>query len=68
MDSIGIYTQANDLVRSIGTRDPEQIVQDMGIMLLYEDGLDQLLGMYTNRWRHRIMILNPRMDDALKKM
>lgn len=34
MDSIGIYTQANDLVRSIGTRDPEQIVRDMGIMLL----------------------------------
>ena len=68
MDSYGIYKQANDLVRQCGTHDPEQITKELGIMVLYEDNLDDLLGMYTYRWKHRIMILNPRLEAYLKRM
>ena len=68
MDSYGIYKQANDLVRQCGTNDPERITHELGIMVLYEDSFQDLLGMYTYRWRHRIMILNPRLDEYLKKM
>ena len=68
MDSLKIYRQAKSLIRRCGTRDPEQIVKCLGIMLLYEDSFTNLLGMYTYRWKTRIMVLNPNLDDPLKKM
>lgn len=68
MDSYGIYKQAKDLVRQCGTNDPERITQQLGIMVLYEDSFQDLLGMYTYRWKHRIMVLNPRLDAYMKRM
>jgi hypothetical protein len=57
MDSYAVYKQAVDLVRQCGTRDPIKIARELGIWV-YHVPLDDLLGMFTFRWNHRIMLLN----------
>lgn len=68
MDSIGIYQRATRLVRQAGTRDAEQIAREKGIKIYEEPTFDRLLGMYTFRWNHRMIFLNPRMDPYLRQM
>ena len=68
MDSYEVFKQADNLVRQCGTRKVEQIAKDLGIWVYYEDTFDDLLGMYTFRWNHRLMFLNPKIDGQLKEM
>ena len=56
MNSYDIYKQANNLMMKYGTTDPVKLARSMGIMLYNEDSLENLLGMYTYRWKHRIII------------
>lgn len=67
MDSFALYRKANSLVRQCGTRDPEKIASNIGIRI-YPMEAEALLGMYTFRWNHRMIFLNPRMDEYLRKM
>lgn len=68
MESYEIFNQADNLVRQCGTRNAEKIARELGIWIYYEDAFDDLLGMYTFRWNHRLMFLNPRIDGQLKEM
>lgn len=68
MDSIAIYRQAENLVQRCGTRNALQIADDIGVWVYYEASFGDLLGMYTVRWNHRLMFLNPKMDDYLLQM
>ena len=68
LDSYAIYTQANDLVKQCGTRDPGRIARELGILVLDLEGSPDLLGMYTFRWNHRIMLLNQRLYAYMKNM
>ena len=34
----------------------------------YSEELDKLLGIYTYRWKHRIILLNDKMDEIMAKM
>lgn len=68
MNSYDIYKQANNLMMKYGTTDPIKLARSMGIMLYNEDSLENLLGMYTYRWKHRIIIMNPNINDTLYKM
>ena len=68
MESYEIFNQADNLVRQCGTRNAEQIARELGIWIYYEDSFDDLLGMYTFRWNHRLMFLNSKIDGQLKEM
>ena len=37
-------------------------------MLRYSEELDKLLGLYTYRWKHRIILLNEKMDEIMARM
>lgn len=67
IDSFGIYKKADSFVRSVGTRNALQIASELGIKVYYQDFKD-LLGMYTCRWKHRIIVLNNNLDDSLRQM
>ena len=67
MDSYAVYKQAVDLVRQCGTRDPMKIARELGIWV-YHVPLDDLLGMFTFRWNHRIMFLNENLDRYMELM
>ena len=62
MDSYALFKQADRLVKDCGTRDALQIAEEIGIKVYYEDSFTDLLGMYTFRWNHRLMFLNPNID------
>lgn len=68
IDSISIYNQATDLVKQCGTRNPEKIIRELGIMQLPLEANPNLLGMYTFRWNHRIILMNQRLETYMKKM
>lgn len=68
MESYEIFKQADNLVRQSGTRNAEHIAEDLGIRIYYEESFNDLLGMYTFRWNHRLIFLNPKIDGQLKKM
>jgi len=68
LESYEVFKQADNLVRQCGTRSAEQIAKELGIWIYYEESFDDLLGMYTFRWNHRLMFLNPRIDGQLKEM
>ena len=68
IDSCGIYKKAEQLVHRYGTRNTLVLAQETGIHVVETDRFKSLLGMYTFRWRHRIMLLNNRMDEYLTQM
>ena len=67
IDSFRIYKKANALVKRIGTRDTRQIANELGIKIYYEN-YDDLLGMYTYRWKQRIIFINNNLDDHMRQM
>lgn len=67
IDSFRIYKKANALVNRIGTRDTRQIANELGIKIYYED-YDDLLGMYTYRWKQRIIFINNNLDEHMRQM
>lgn len=68
IDSIGIYKAANTAVRLSESRNPFVIARDRGIKLCYSSDFGDLLGMYTCKWKHRIIILNDRLDEYMRLM
>lgn len=68
MDSYAVYKKAQHIVDQLQTRDALRIAEKLGIWVYFEDSLTDLLGMYTARWNHRLMILNPHMDSYLTQM
>lgn len=67
IDSFGIYKKAEQLIRKSGTNNVLQIASHLGIKLYYEN-YDNLLGMYTCRWKHRIIFLNNNLEDHMLQM
>ena len=65
MDSYEIYRKANSLIQYYGTNNPVRLAREMNIFLRDEDSLEDLLGMYTFRWNHRIIIMNPHISFLL---
>ncbi len=68
MDSYMLYSKANDLVIECESRDPMQIARELGIIVYEEPAFKDLLGMYTYRWKHRMIFLNARLEAYMKKM
>ena len=68
MDSYEVYRQANRLVKRYGTRDPVKLAKEMGILVYDVPELTNLLGMYTYRWHHRIILMNPNVNETLYRM
>lgn len=68
VDSVGIYQKAKRIVLEAESRDPLRIAQDLGILVEYVDNLEELLGMYTYKWKTRIILLNSRMDECMTRM
>ena len=68
IDSIAIYKQATELVKQCGTRSPEKIAHELDIMLLPLENTPNLIGMYTFRWNHRIILMNQRLQAYMKQM
>lgn len=67
IDSFGIYKKADNIIKTIGSRDTLLIAKELGIKIYYQDFKD-LLGMYTYRWKHRIIILNNNLDHHWVQM
>lgn len=68
IDSFYIYSKATEMVKQTGTRNPMKIVSEIGVMLRYSEELDKLLGLYTYRWKHRIILLNDKMEEIMARM
>lgn len=68
MDSYELFRRADQLVLQCETRDALRIAKDMGIWIYYEDGFEDLLGMYTFQWNHRLMFLNSKMGECMTQM
>lgn len=68
IDSKGIFRKANNLVQLHGTKDTLKLAVACGVDVVPADNFDALLGMYINKWRHRAMFLNVRMDEYLTQM
>ena len=65
IDSFYIYSKATEMVKQTGTRNPMKIASEIGVMLRYSEELDKLLGLYTYRWKHRIILLNDKMEEIM---
>ncbi|MBQ6943709.1 MAG: ImmA/IrrE family metallo-endopeptidase [Ruminococcus sp.] len=68
MDSYGIYRQTNNLIQKHGTRNPIKLAQSMSIQIYDVPEFTDLLGMYTYRWKHRMIFLNPNVNGILYNM
>lgn len=68
IDSFYIYSKATEMVKQTGTRNPMKIASEIGVMLRYSEKLDKLLGLYTYRWKHRIILLNDKMEEIMARM
>lgn len=67
IDSFGIYKKATALIKHTGTRDARKIADELGIKIYYEN-YDDLLGMYTCRWKQRMIFINNNLDDHMRQM
>ncbi len=67
INSFEIYKKAMQLVQKSGTNDALQIADELGIKLYYEN-YENLLGMYTCRWKHRFIFLNNNLDNSMLQM
>ena len=68
MNSQGIYTQANALVRQFHTNDPIMIAESIGVIVRDVPELTDLLGMYSYKWRKRMILMNPNVNETLYRM
>lgn len=58
-----IHSKAKEVVRQCGTRNTLRIAKELGIRVYYRDDFEDLLGMYSYKWKHRLIFLNSRLDD-----
>ncbi|PYG86698.1 uncharacterized protein DUF955 [Ruminiclostridium sufflavum DSM 19573] len=64
INSFEIYKKATQLVQKSGTTNALKIADELGIKLYYEN-YENLLGMYTCRWKHRFIFLNNNLDGSM---
>ena len=62
MDSIQLYQAARKVQPSAG-HDMLALTQELGIHVEFADDYKDLLGMYFNKWHHRFIFLNSRLDE-----
>lgn len=67
INSLKIYKKASQLVQKSGTNNSLQLADDLGIKLYYEN-YENMLGMYTYRWKHRFIFLNNNLDSSMLQM
>lgn len=67
INSFEIYKKATQLVQKTGTNDAVQIAAELGIKLYYNN-YENMLGMYTYRWKHRFIFLNNNLDSNMLQM
>jgi len=67
INSFEIYKKAEQLRRKSGTNNVLQIAKDLGLNIYYEN-YENLLGMYTCRWKHRMIFLNNNLEDYMIHM
>lgn len=67
INSLKIYKKATKLVQKIGTIDALDIADELGIKLYYEN-FENMLGMYSYRWKHRFIFLNNNLDGSMLQM
>ena len=68
INSLDIYNEANTLVNLCGTRDTLKIAQEIGIKVGFSHEFNDLLGLYTYKWKHRIILLNDKLDEYMLQM
>ena len=62
MDSLKLY-QAVQQVKPAAGHDMLTLAKDLGICVEFADDYKHLLGMYFNKWHHRFIFLNSRLDE-----
>ena len=62
-----IILSANKLVKRLGTRDPFQLSEKLGVIVRFAD-LGNLKGMYTKVKRNRYILINEGLDDNLQRI
>ncbi len=62
-DAIMIYEKAESLVKHHGTRELIKIAESEGVKIFYSDKFEKLLGLYTCKWKNRIIILNSNVEE-----
>lgn len=68
MNSEAVYQKANEIVAKCGTRDAFAVADFLGIEVIPVDYFQDLLGMYSCKWRKRAIFVNVRMDEYLTQM
>lgn len=68
IDAEFIYKKANSLVKQFGTNDPYGIAEGLGIIVDDTSDLNSLLGVFTYKWKHRIIMLHTRLCGHLRIM
>lgn len=56
------------MVKQCDTKNPVQIAKSIGVKIAYSDQLGSLLGLYTYRWKNRIVILNDKLQNQMLNM
>lgn len=56
------------LVRRSGTRDPFQIAEDLGVIIMYRSDLGRLKGMYRVIKRNRFIFLNGTLNEKMLRI
>ena len=62
-----IYKKARQTVKRCGSRNPSDVADMLGIHLYYED-FSSLLGMYTCKWRRRMIFINSNINGPVFNM
>lgn len=62
-----IYKKANSIVKSCGTRDTLKIARELGSHVHFLE-LQELLGMYTYRYKERHILLNANIETFIMQM
>ncbi len=67
IDSLEIFKKAEQLIQKAGTNNVMKIASYLGVKLYYGN-YDNLLGMYTYKWKHRMIFLNSNLEDYMLQM
>ncbi len=63
-----ITPRVNKILRNASDRNPFTIAKDLGIMVLFDDSLNKLKGMYCIIKRNRIIILNSNLPEEVQRV
>lgn len=63
-----ISLQVNKILKQCDSRNPFDIAKELGIMVLFDDNLDKLKGMYCIIKRNRIIIINSNLPEEMQKI